>query len=281
MSTEAAVAGPSAARCALLSAGEARLFPREKGRDREGLACVDPREKVGRSNVFARRPPASAMSTRTIAVLTLVGIAVTATAKPEVWSVRPGDPDTRTAVWHPHYHHRHRQPLQEVEKSAAAGVTMPKDEVDKLLTFHEMGSGDVAEISLAQTTRHVEPFNVLDKLVITVTDKTGASTAVLEGFTLLGALQGQCAEADRDTEFCDPESTVGRRVGHGELGQAAEDRQRRLVHHDSGRAARGGRHDHRHLRGATDQSGSGQGVRRCAAAGAQVFGGAQFAAPCS
>ena len=148
------------------------------------------------------------MSTRTIAVLTLVAIAVTATAaKPEVWSVRPGDPDNADRL----YGNGDTitivigQPLKEVEKSVAAGVTMTKAEVDNILTFHEMGSGNVAEISIGTDYTAVwEPFNVLDKLVITVTNATGASTAVLEGFTLSVRCKVGALKLIGDTEFCDP-----------------------------------------------------------------------------
>ena len=148
------------------------------------------------------------MPARSLGVLTFLAVTATA-AKPEVWSVRPGDPDNADRL----YGNGDiitiviGQPLQEVEKSAdyPAGVTMPKDEVDNLLTFHEMGSGDVAEISLGTDYTAVwEPFNVLDKLVITVTDKTGASTAVLEGFTLSVRCKVSALKLIGDAEFCDP-----------------------------------------------------------------------------
>ena len=90
------------------------------------------------------------MSTRTIAVLTLVAIAVTATAaKPEVWSVRPSDPDNADRL----YGNGDTitivigQPLKEVE-NRRGGCDDDQAEVDNILTFHEMGSGNVAEISI-------------------------------------------------------------------------------------------------------------------------------------
>ena len=127
------------------------------------------------------------MPARSLGVLTILATAVTATVTevPKLWSVQPGDPDNADRL----YGNGDiiniviGQPLKEVEKSAdyPAGVTMPKTEVDKLVTFHDDTGAD---ISIGTDYTAVwEPFNVLDHLVITVTDKTGASTAVLQGFT--------------------------------------------------------------------------------------------------
>ena len=124
------------------------------------------------------------MAARSLGVLTLLATSVTGHDEvPKLWSVQPGDPDNAdreygngdifTIVI--------GQPLKEVEKSVAAGVTMDKGEVDKIVTFHDDTGAD---ISIGTDYTAVwEPFNVLDHLVITVTDKTGASTAVLQGFT--------------------------------------------------------------------------------------------------
>ena len=159
------------------------------------------------------------MSTRTIAVLTLLATSVTGHDEvPQLWSVQPGDPDNADRL----YGNGDiiniviGQPLKEVEKSAdyPAGVTMPKTEVDKLVTFHD----DTGEVIIIGTdyTAVWEPFNVLDKLVITVTDATGAS-AKLQSFQFSvrckasdghivkligysGGGTGECLPTDTDTD---------------------------------------------------------------------------------
>ena len=125
------------------------------------------------------------MAARSLGVLTLLATAVTATVTevPKLWSVQPGDPDNADRLYGNGdiFTIVIGQPLKEVEKSVAAGVTMDKEEVDKIVTFHDDTGAD---ISIGTDYTAVwEPFNVLDHLVITVTDKTGASTAVLQGFT--------------------------------------------------------------------------------------------------
>ena len=125
------------------------------------------------------------MAARSLGVLTLLATAVTGhELVPQLWSIQPGDPDNADRVYGNGdiFTIVIGQPLKEVEKSAdyPAGVTMPKTEVDKLVTFHD--DSGVSDIIIGTDYTAVwEPFNVLDHLVITVTNATDAS-AKLQSF---------------------------------------------------------------------------------------------------